>query len=227
METTGKTAILLGATGLVGGTLLQLLLEDDRYSRVVLFSRRPVGFKHPKLQEEVCNILELHNEKQHFKADEVYCCVGTTNAKTPDKAQYRKVDYGIPVTTATLCVDNKVPILLVVSALGAAASSSIFYNRVKGEMEDEVLSMGVPKTHIVQPSMIGGDRKEKRPTEFFFKKLMSAFSFILLGPLKKYRVIHPKEIAKAMVWLANNTSNKQRIESEELKTLAQYEHTRN
>ncbi len=222
MKATGKTAIVLGATGLVGGTLLQLLLKDDRYGKVVVFSRRTVGFEHAKLHEHLVDLLALQDQKSHFNADEVFCCVGTTNAKTPDKQQYKKIDYCIPVNAAKLCKKNKIPSILVVSALGANASSTIFYNKTKGEMEEAVLQFGVPKTHIVQPSMIGGDRKEKRPMEYLFKKLMITLNFLFLGPMKKYRVIHPKEIALAMLWLANTTFDQQIIQSEELKTLAKY-----
>ncbi len=221
MKTTGKIAIVFGATGLVGETLLHLLLQDDRYSKIVLFSRRSVGFQHDRLEEHLVDLLQLEDQKKHFKADEVFCCVGTTNAKTPDKQLYEKIDYGIPVSAAKLCKENNIQSLMVVSALGARASSTFFYNRVKGEMEDEVLRIGVPKTHLLQPSMIGGNRKEKRPAEYIVKKLMLFFGFLLQGPTKKYRVIHPKEIALGMIWLANHSFEQTHIPSETIKQLAQ------
>ncbi|GMN09646.1 hypothetical protein MTsPCn9_16890 [Croceitalea sp. MTPC9] len=227
MKRTGKTAIILGATGLVGGILLELLVKDERYKKIVLFSRRPVEIKSQKIEEYLCDLLELDQQQEHFMADEVFCCIGSTNAKTPDKELYRRIDYGIPVATAKLCIQNNINTLIIVSALGADANSSIFYNRIKGEMEDEVLTLEIPKTHMVQPSMIGGNRKEKRPREYFFKKMMQVLSFLFQGSLKKYRVIHPGTIAKSMVWLANNDFEKNRILSDELKQLPQYEQSRN
>jgi len=223
MKTRGKTAIILGATGLVGGVLLHRLLHDERYQKIILFSRNSVGIRDPKLKEVLCDVLALEAQSDKFKADEVFCCIGTTNAKTPDKVLYKKIDYGIPVAVAKLCDLNQINTLIVVSALGANAKSAVFYNRTKGEMEEKVLRFKIPKTHIVQPSMIGGDRSEKRPGEFFFKKLMSTFDFLLQGPLKKYRVIHPDTIAKAMIWSANNPYEKQRITSDILKELAAHE----
>ncbi|MFD2586664.1 NAD-dependent epimerase/dehydratase family protein [Croceitalea marina] len=219
MKTAEKTAIVLGATGLVGGILLDLLLADTRYKKVILFSRRSVNKDNPKITEHICDLLALKTKKEHFKADEVFCCLGSTNAKTPNKKRYKEIDYGIPIAAAELCKSNRIPTLIVVSALGADATSNIFYSRIKGEMEDEVLEIDIPKTHIVQPSMIGGHRDEKRPREYVSKKLMSALNFLFLGPLKKYRVIHPKTIALAMQWLANNDFDKKRILSDELKEI--------
>ncbi len=220
METKGKTAIILGATGLVGSVLLQCLLHDGRYQKIILFSRTSVGIQDSKLDEVLCDVLALETQLDKFRADEVFCCIGTTKAKTPDKVRYKKIDYGIPVVAAKLCSLNQIHTFIVVSALGADVSSAIFYNRIKGEMERIVQQFNIPKTHIVQPSIIGGDRNEQRPGEFFFKKLMSFFRFLLVGPFKKYRVIHPDSIAKAMVWLANNNYKNQRIASDILKELA-------
>ena len=223
MKKTGKTAIILGATGLVGSILLELLVNDKRYKKIVLFSRSSVEIKNQKIDEFLCDLLELEQQQEHFKADEVFCCIGSTNAKTPDKELYKRIDYGIPVAAGELCFQNKIKTLVIVSALGADANSSILYNRIKGEMEHKVLALEIPKTYIVQPSMIGGNRKEKRPREYFFKKLMQILSFLFQGPLKKYRVIHPETIAKSMVWLANNDFEKNRILSDELKQLSKYE----
>lgn len=223
MKKTGKTAIILGATGLVGGILLELLVKDKRYKKIVLFSRKSVEINNQKIEEHLCDLLELEEQQEYFKADEVFCCIGSTNAKTPDNELYKRIDYGIPIATTELCAQNNIKTLIIVSALGADANSTIFYNRIKGEMEDKVLEIKIPKTHIVQPSMIGGNRKEKRPREYFFKKMMQVLSFLLQGSLKKYRVIHPETIAKSMVWLANNDFVKNRILSDELKQLSNHE----
>ena len=220
MNTQQKTAILLGATGLTGNLLLQLLLEDNRYKKIKLFSRSTSGVVHPKVEEYLGDLIHLETFKNDFKADEVFCCIGTTKSKTPDKELYKKIDFGIPTKAAQLCKENGIETLIIISALGANSKSNIFYNRTKGEMEDAVLQLQIPKTHILQPSLIGGKREEKRIGEWIFKQLMKVANLVMAGPLKKYKSIHPKDIAKAMVWLANNDFNAVRIPSDEIKSLS-------
>lgn len=200
----GKKAIILGATGLTGGHLLNLLLDHAAYEKVIVFGRSSVGFEHPKLQEHVTDLFALRDQHPHFHADEVYCCIGTTKAKTPDKETYKKIDYGIPLTAAKLCELNSIKTLVVISALGANANSSIFYNRLKGEMEQEVQKTHTGHTYFVQPALISGDREENRTGEWLFKQLFKGLNFLLVGPLKKYRSIHPEQIAKAMICLGNS-----------------------
>ncbi len=219
METKDKTAIILGATGLTGGYLLNLLLSNDHYKKVILFSRSTVGRTHPKLEEYLIDLLELETHADKFRADEVFCCIGTTKSKTPNKEIYKKIDYGIPVTAAKLSKANGIKTIVLISALGANVSSSLFYNRVKGEMERDVLKYNIPKTHIMQPSLIGGKREEKRVGEWIFKQLFGLFNMLLVGPLEKYRSIEPETIAKAMVWVANHDYDKIRIESDEIQII--------
>ncbi len=211
-----KTAIILGATGLTGGILLQKLITDDRYAKIKLFSRKSVGISDPKIEEHIVDMLQLRDHAEKFTADEVFCCVGTTNAKTPDKELYHKIDYGIPVSAARLSKTNKINTFIVISALGANSESRIFYNRTKGEMENAILEFQLPKTHILQPSLIGGHRKEKRLGEYIFKILMKILDPLLLGPFKKYRMIDPETIVSAMIWLANYEFNGKRITSDEI-----------
>ncbi|MFD2563826.1 nucleoside-diphosphate sugar epimerase [Aquimarina rubra] len=214
-----KTAIILGATGLTGGILLKTLLDDDRYATIKLFSRKTVGISHPKIEEHLINMLQLKTVATDFIADDVYCCIGTTNAKTPDKGLYRTIDYGIPVTAAQLCQQNGIKTFIVISALGANPKSRVFYNRTKGEMEEAVLELQITKTHILQPSLIGGKRNEKRAGEYFFKQLMRVIDPLLIGSLKKYRSINPETIVTAMIWLANNQFNQKRIVSDEIEAI--------
>lgn len=219
MKTTDKTAIVLGATGLTGSLLVQRLLDDDRYETVKVFTRRSLGVEHQKLVEHQCDLLKLKNESEHFYGDEVYCCIGTTKAKTPNKEMYRKIDFGIPVTAAELCKKNNIDTYLVVSALGADANSRVFYNRIKGEMEDAVLEMGIKNIYLLQPSLIAGKRKEARPTEYIFKQLMKLLNIVLAGPLKKYQSIAPETIADALVLLANSDYKMKRIPSDKIADL--------
>lgn len=221
MESQGKKAIVLGATGLVGRLLTLGLLDDKRYSEVRILTRNPFGLTHPKLTETQADLIALKDYKTAFKGDVVFCCVGTTKVKTPDKKDYRAIDYGIPVAASRLCRENGIPALIVVSALGANPGSRIFYNRIKGEMEAEVLRSGVPHIQLVQPSLIGGNREETRIGEQIAQKFMGFLQPLLTGPLKKYRMIDPADIADAMIFLADHPQKEPRIPSDEIVKLAQ------
>ncbi|MXN92705.1 NAD(P)H-binding protein [Flavobacterium sp. Sd200] len=214
-----KTAILLGATGATGSELLQLLLADSRYSTVKLFSRNSMNIAHSKIEEHIINLFELDNYAADFTANEVFCCIGTTKAKTPNEETYRKIDFGIPATAAKLAKANGIDTFVVVSAIGADKNSSIFYNRTKGEMEEAVLAQNIPNTYILQPSLIVADRKDKRIAEKLAIGFMKLLNPLLWGGAAKYKSIHAKTIAKAMVWLANNKYDKGIIASDEIRRL--------
>lgn len=211
-----KTAIILGATGLSGSILLKKLMNDNRYETIKLFSRKEIDGLPSKVKQFVGDILELENFKKDFTADEVFCCIGTTAKKTPDKTLYKKIDFGIPVTAAKLSKANGIPAFLVVSALGANATSTIFYNKTKGEMEQAVLSEKIERIYILQPSIISGNRQEKRIGEkiglFAFKLLQPLF----LGKLEKYKITEAEHIAQTMINLANSTSSKTIITSDQI-----------
>jgi uncharacterized protein YbjT (DUF2867 family) len=215
-----KSAIVLGATGLTGGYLLNILLNDPEYDKVKVFSRSSVGFTHAKLEEHLVDLLKLEEYKNDFYANEVYCCIGTTKSNTPNKELYKKIDHGIPVTAARISKMNNVNTFLVISSLGADANSSVFYNKVKGEMQHDVLEIGISNTYIFQPSLIAGDREEER----FFEKLaikgMKVFNYLMVGSMRKYRFIHPETIAKAMHTCANTEYSKILIESDDIEQIA-------
>ncbi|HSP40593.1 MAG TPA: NAD(P)H-binding protein [Gillisia sp.] len=216
-----KTAIILGATGLTGGILLQQLLQDPRYGKIKLFGRSSVAVKDIKIEEHLVDLFEPDSYEYQFTGDEVFCCIGTTKNKTPDEETYRKIDRGIPVSSAILSRKNNIPTFVVISALGANKNSKMFYNRIKGEMEAEVLAQDIPNTYIFQPSLIAGDRVESRPWEKLAMKVMKMLNPIFVGGMKKYRSIHPETIAKAMILVANEGYPKNRIISEEIKQIVE------
>lgn len=214
-----KTAIILGATGLTGGILLEKLKKDERYRKIKVFTRSHLSKKHEKVEEFLIDLFELEKFENLFTGDEVFCCIGTTKSKTPDKETYRKIDFGIPATAARLSRKNGIRTFVVMSSLGADEKSSIFYNKIKGEMEGAVLDRKIERTYILQPSIIGGEREESRPFEAISKKFMSMIDDLLIGKLKKYRVIDPDTIAEAMIYVANNDYFQSRIESDEIKRI--------
>jgi uncharacterized protein YbjT (DUF2867 family) len=220
MKGVGKTAIVLGASGFTGNSLLRLLLNDERYTKVVLFSRRPLGVSHPRIEEHVGDLLNLDDFGDSFKADEVFCCIGTTRAKTPDKAQYRLIDYGIPLSAARLAKRKGIGVFIAISSMGANKKSRFFYNRLKGEMEEGVLATGISYTYLLRPALISGKRKEKRPGEWLARQLFKVLNLVLVGPLDKFRAIHPDSIARCMAWLANNTYEQAIVPSDQIRRLA-------
>ena len=211
-----KKAIILGATGVTGNLLLEKLILDSSYEKIILFSRSSVNNSSSKIEEHLVDLLELSKYKDAFIADEVFCCIGTTASKTKDKALYKSIDYGIPVNAAKLAKQNNINTFIVMSSMGADASSSVFYNKTKGEMERDVLEQKIANTFILRPSLIGGDREEFRLGEKIGKVIMTVLNPLLIGGLKKYRMIHPEKIASCMQALAKEHYNEVIISSDKI-----------
>jgi uncharacterized protein YbjT (DUF2867 family) len=202
-----KTAIILGASGLTGTILLHKLIEDKSYQSIKLFSRSKIEGLPNKVTQFIGDLLELEKFKADFTADEVFCCIGTTAKKTPDKKRYKQIDYGIPVTAAKLAKENNIETFLVISSMGANKRSTIFYNRTKGEMEHAVLKQHIKNTFILRPSLIGGERKEHRIGEKIALVVFKLMQPLLIGNLKQYKTIDAENIAKVMCYLANKKTN--------------------
>lgn len=215
----GKTAIVLGASGLTGKLLLNQLLEDEAYTKVKIFARRSLNLLNPKVQEYVGDLLSLEKFEKDFIADEVFCCIGTTAKKTKDKGTYKKIDFGIPVAAAKLCKINKIDAFIVVSALGANAKSKIFYNRIKGEMEQLVLRQKIMHVYVMRPSLIKGKRTEKRLAEKLGSIIMGILKPFLIGKWKKYRAIKAETIANAMYVLAQVKPDYTIVESDKIQEI--------
>ncbi len=216
-----KTAIILGATGLTGGILLEKLLEDPSFEKIKLFSRSSINNNSPKIEEHLIDMFQLEKHSEAFKADVVFCCIGTTKSKTSNKETYKKIDYGIPVTAAKLAKQNGIKTFIVISAMGADANSSIFYNKTKGEMQRDVLKQGFdcaqPDIYILQPSLIVGNREENRLGEKVATFFMKTFSFFIP---KKYKMIKAETIAKAMQSLSKKGYSEKIIPSEKIQEIA-------
>ncbi|MBE7685721.1 NAD-dependent epimerase/dehydratase family protein [Tenacibaculum piscium] len=193
-----KTAIILGATGLTGGLLLDKLIADENYKTIKVFTRKSTGKASLKVKEFIGDLLLLENFKEDFFADEVYCCIGTTAKKTKDKTRYKNIDYGIPVAAAKLSKENDIPFFVVISAMGANEKSSVFYNKTKGEMEQAVLAQNIKNTYILRPSLIKGNRTETRFAEDLGNCIARIINPFLIGKLAKYKNIKAETIAAAM-----------------------------
>ncbi len=184
-----KTAVVIGATGLTGHLLVEALLNDQRYEQVKVLVRNSFSVEHQKLKVLVTDFQSSASLAAGLKGDDVFCCIGTTIRKAGSQEAFREVDYDIPVKAAAIALQNGVNQFIVISSLGANAHSSNFYLRTKGEMEQAVLKVGLPKVVIVRPSMLLGDRKEVRVGEKIGQWLIIALGPLLIAGLKKYRGI--------------------------------------
>src|SRR3989337_271360 len=196
---TMKTALIAGATGLIGGQLLELLVTSDQYNKVVAITRKalPAHLKIVQVQMELDKIPELH---EAFKAEDVFCCLGTTIARAGSKEKFRQVDLEYPFMLAKNSLALGAKQYLIVTALGAAKDSSIFYNRVKGEVEEAISSVGFQTVHIFRPSLLVGPRSEARTGEEAAKVFYKIFGFLIP---KKYKAIESNKVAMAMLHFAS------------------------
>jgi uncharacterized protein YbjT (DUF2867 family) len=219
MKAHGKSALILGATGLTGSHLLDLLVNHIGYTIIKTPGRRAPEIKHPKIHFQQIDLEQnLVNHPELFDVDEVFVCIGTTQKKTPDKAAYRNIDYGIPLQAAKMAKKAGIQTFQVISALGADTGSRVFYNRLKGEMERDVMGVGIPFTYFLRPALIVGNRQEFRLGEGLAKSF-----FQLINPMipEAYRSIDAHDIACAMVYLTNGgQSTSSVIPSDQIRRLA-------
>lgn len=201
----GKSAILVGASGLVGGELLNLLLHGEGYSKITVMGRRSLNLKHPKLEEIIVDFDRLDQYKENFSVDEVFCCLGTTIKKAKSKEGFKKVDVDYVLHLARLAKEMKVEKFLIVSSMGANQKSRIFYSKMKGLVEENLKEMGFNFLHIFRPSLLLGQRQEVRSGESAAAFLSTGLSFLLIGGLRKYKPIQAKSVAKGMYHAAQST----------------------
>lgn len=191
--------MLLGATGLTGGKALEGLLARDEVSSVVAPVRRQLPLNHAKLEQHEIDFDRLDEHGELFAVDAIVCCLGTTIKKAGSREQFRKVDFGYPLKTAELGRAKGANTFVLMSAIAASSSSTVFYNRVKGELEDAVKALAYPCLSIYQPSLLLGEREEHRTAEALGTKAMPLINRALIGPLEKFRGIEAATVARAMV----------------------------
>ena len=210
-----KTALLAGATGLVGTALLPLLLASDRYAKVIVVGRRPVALEHPRLIQVTTELGQLEAVRLRLIADDVYCCLGTTRQQAGSKAAFYEVDFLYVVKLAALTAANFAAQFLVVSALGADADSRLYYSRVKGEMEAAVRQTPFRAIHIFRPSLLLGARPRPRLGERLGAALLSLAGPLLRGGWRKYRPVAAATVAQAMLRAAEDDGGGVRTHSSE------------
>ena len=218
-----KNALLAGATGLIGGYLLRRLLAHPSYARVEILVRRELPIRDPKLTQHIVEFARLSDGAPGVAPDDVFCCLGTTIRKAGSEEAFRRVDYDYPLALARFAKAAGAGKFLMVSALGADPKSAVFYNRVKGEVEQAIAAIGLPAAYSFRPSLLTGPRAEHRPGEKIGIAVGKLIAPLLIGALRKYRPIHADTVAAAMVYAANHDVAAGAIESDAIARLASLE----
>ena len=214
-----KTALLFGSSGLIGGQLLNNLIQNNDYNKIRIFVRSDSEIKDSKIEIIKTDFNNLKNHFEDIKGDECFFCIGTTRQNSPDKNEYKRIERDMPVEIAEIAKANSVNSFVYVSSGFADPKNSGAYLRYKGEVEEELKKLNFTKLGIMRPSFLLGNRKEKRFGEkigiFFFKLLTPLF----LGSLKKMKPIHSEKVAKAMIKVANEDIQQGVFESNEIANL--------
>ena len=215
-----KTALLFGASGLVGSHVLNQLISNNSYSKIKLFVRTTINISDPKIEIIQTDFKNLENHREDIKGDDCFFCIGTTKKNSPDKNEYKRVELEVPKQVAQIAKSNSVNSFVFISSGYADPKSSGDYLKFKGEVEEELKRLNFQKLGIMRPSFLLGDRKEKRIGEkigiFVFKLLSPLF----LGPLKKMKPIQSATVAKAMIAITQNKISKTIFESDEITDLS-------
>ena len=193
-----KTALLLGASGLTGGFLLNELVKSNAYAHIIVPVRKKIDTKSPLVEVITTDFKDIEANPARYKADDVYCCLGTTIAVAKTKEAFRFVDYELPLQFAKIAVEQGAQSYTLMSSIGAKAKSSNFYLKTKGQVEEAIMALPFERVTIFRPSMLLGPRTENRTGESIGKVVMGGLGFLWKGPLKNYKPIESADVAKAM-----------------------------
>lgn len=199
-----KTALVLGATGLVGTELVKILVQQNQFEKIHLLVRKPIQPIDPACEVHVVDFDKMDTYPELFQVNDVFCCLGTTIKKAKTKEAFRNVDYQYPLEAAKMAVNQGAEKFLIITAMGANAKSMFFYNRVKGDVESALQQLKLPALHIFRPSLLLGDRGEQRFGEDVAAKFSGVLNMLMAGPLRPYKAIEAKKVAAAMAAAAQS-----------------------
>ena len=211
-----KTALLFGSSGLIGGHLLNILIQNNDYNKIKIFVRSEPETLDSKIEIIKADFNNLKNHIEDIKGDDCFFCIGTTKQNSPDKNEYKRIERDIPVEIAKIAKTNSVNSFVYVSSGFANPKNSGAYLRYKGEVEEELKRLNFTKLGIMRPSFLMGNRKEKRFGEKIGIFLFRLLSPLFLGPLKKMKPIQSEKVAYAMINVAKKDYKQTIFESNEI-----------
>ena len=215
-----KTAIIFGSSGLVGNHLLNLLIKDNYYSKIKIFVRNKNIFKNSKVEIIYMDFRKIDDYSHLIKGDDCFFCIGTTKKDTPDKNEYRRVEYEIPVKIASVAKKNNITSFMYLSSLASTTKTKNIYLKNKGEAEEALKNLNFSRLSIIRPSLMLGYRNKFRLGEFIGQLIFKNLSFLFQGSLKQYRAIDSKNVAKAMVYISKNDFKDIYFDSSNLENLS-------
>jgi len=199
VSSTPRIALVAGASGLVGGYLLNALVDAQEFSRIYALTRRPLGREHPRIANRIVNFERMAEQLKGLVANDAFCCIGTTIAEAGSQEAFRDADVNAVLLFARAARAAGATRFVVVSSVGADSNSKKFYLRTKGEMEEAVTDLGFPSVDILQPSLLLGPRKELRPLEITGRIFAPLVNPLLTGAREAYRAIPAETVARAML----------------------------
>ena len=215
-----KSALLFGSSGLIGGHLLKILIQNSDYNKIKIFVRSEPEVNDAKIEIIKTDFNNLKNNIEEIKGDDCFFCIGTTKKNSPDKNEYKRIERDIPIEIAQIAKSNLVNSFLYVSSGFADPKNSGAYLRYKGEVEEELKKLNFSKLGIMRPSFLLGNRKEKRVGEKIGIFLFKLITLLFLGPLKKMKPIHSEKVAKAMINISKGDFQQTIFESNEIVEVA-------
>ncbi len=219
----GRTAIVFGGTGLVGRSLIDELIKNDNYGIIRVFTRNKVSY--PGVQKVMNSTVDFEHPEsfsEQIKGDDLYICLGTTMKKAGSVKKMEEIDRELSVTLSKSARDNGVKRVAVVSSIGADRSSSSYYLRIKGEMEQQIMDIDFETIAIVRPSLLLGERNERRFGESAGKIIMKILGIFLFGKFRKYRAIKAVDVAFAMIRILQEAKGINIYKSDQLQTIADH-----
>ena len=214
-----KTALLFGSSGLIGSNLLDNLINNYNYNKIKIFVRGLPSINNSKVEVIKTDFLDLDTLKENLIGDDCFFCIGTTHKDTPDKNEYRRIEYDLPVHLAKIAKFNSINNFIYVSSIGANPKASSTYLKNKGQAEEELKKIGFSNLSIIQPSFLVGNRKAFRISEALGIPVMKFLSLFFLGGFKKYTPINVEIVVKAMIKIASENYNEQTYLSDRLQEL--------
>ena len=211
-----KTALIFGSSGLIGNHLLELILKDNNYIKIKLFVRSDLTDVNSKIEIIKTDFNNIENHKDKIVGDDCFFCIGTTRKNTPDKNEYIKIEYNLPIEVAKIAKSNSINNFIYISSLGANPNAASLYLKNKGQTEQELIKLNFMNLSILRPSILLGNRKENRVGEKIGIFAMKTLSPLFLGNMKKYKPIKVEYVSKAMLQVAQKDYQKNIFESDEI-----------